>query len=186
MILFSVLLTSQARRCENSKPEAKAARRMKRKNNRNVFDKKWTRRIYKALAKRTGKKAKVDAGWTCVETCGCQTDSQVRKSQKKKKKMYCAFLVSKFKTSFQTCHFSIQIFNPVIKAWSSSIQIWYPSQFRFLIRKSNFLFTPDNSDTLDPSFQLASTWIQERIIWKKTHSVTWICISWDKAHYHAE
>ena len=35
---------------------------------------------------------------------------------------YGAFLVSKFKTSFQTCYFSIQIFNPVIKTWNSSIQ----------------------------------------------------------------
>ena len=42
-------------------------------------------------------------------------------------KSYCAFLVSKFKTAFQTCYFSIQIFNPVIKTWSSSTQIWYPS-----------------------------------------------------------
>ena len=40
---------------------------------------------------------------------------------------YGAFLVSKFKTSFQTCYFSIQIFNPVIKTWNSSIQTWYPS-----------------------------------------------------------
>ena len=28
---------------------------------------------------------------------------------------YGAFLVSKFKTSFLTCYFSIQVFNPVIK-----------------------------------------------------------------------
>ena len=41
--------------------------------------------------------------------------------------LYGTFSVSKFKTSHQTCYFSIQIFNPVIKTWSSSIQIWYPS-----------------------------------------------------------
>ena len=41
--------------------------------------------------------------------------------------IYGAFLVSKFKTSYHTCYFSIQIFNPVIKTWSSFIQIWYPS-----------------------------------------------------------
>ena len=42
-------------------------------------------------------------------------------------RFYGAFLVSKFETLFQACHYSIQIFNPVIKNWSSSIKMRYPS-----------------------------------------------------------
>ena len=44
---------------------------------------------------------------------------------------YGAFLVSKFKTSFQTCYFSIQIFNPVIKTWNSSKQHFFNSIMLF-------------------------------------------------------
>ena len=84
--------------------------------------------------------------------------------------LYGAFLVSKFKTSHQTCHFSIQIFNPVIKTWSSFIQIWYPSipissssikllvtiQIRYLVTEASIVSIQSNIS----SIQLCSFSIQ--------------------------
>lgn len=84
--------------------------------------------------------------------------------------LYGAFLVSKFKTSHQTCYFSIQIFNPVIKTWSSFIQIWYPSipifsssikllvtiQIRYLVTEASIVSIQSNIS----SIQLCSFSIQ--------------------------
>ena len=59
--------------------------------------------------------------------------------------IYGAFLVSKFKTSYHTCYFSIQIFNPVIKNLElfHSNMISFYSDFQFFNQTSC-----DNSDTL--------------------------------------
>ena len=52
--------------------------------------------------------------------------------------IYGAFLVSKFKTSYHTCYFSIQIFNPVIKNLElfHSNMISFYSDFQFFHQTS--------------------------------------------------
>ena len=76
--------------------------------------------------------------------------------------IYGAFLVSKFKTSYHTCYFSIRIFNPVIKTWSSFIQIWYPSipissssikllvtiQIRYLVTEASIVSIQSNISSI--------------------------------------